>query len=345
MINTKPSELEYLSLSQIILSHMVDGFEGSGLNEAQRIVADRVVEGEKHLRELFPIFSRRYLNSKQPDVASFKNNLDYLRFIYKKRTHLVDDVVPYLDTVRRGLIRKYDTLNPSSRSYNSGYCNELMGMPNRIEVAYSSSVRTARMVLFRRKNMERAIRKIAYRRLLYEIEKKKTPKGNKPPIAKRVDIDDFFGIKAVTSREEQARGRLFENIYLNLHKFDLRADSRQEVVETEDGEILLPPGVDDHYVDIKKKRSNIIQLKVHPLHNPNFRLREIDLTDMVNFLVGEMDHVRFSANRENKAKKLLRERRSYQRRFNQLIRRGNQVVELVPKEVDRMRVLFPSLPF
>ena len=100
MTTTKPSGLEYLSLSQIILSHMVDGFEGDGLKEAQRIVASRVVEGEKHLRELSAMFSRRYLNSKEPRIASFNNYHDYLRFIYDMRTSFVDDVVPYLDPLR-----------------------------------------------------------------------------------------------------------------------------------------------------------------------------------------------------------------------------------------------------
>ena len=223
----------------------------------------------------------------------------------------------------------------------------LKKMPNLIEIAYSGSIRTARVVIIRRKSMDRTIRKIAYRQLELEIDKRKTPKhGLKkvgtPIIPKRVDIDDIFGGKIVTSRELQARTTLFNIVYPHLHKFLLKPYFTQELIETTEGTITQLPGVDNHYLDINKKRSNLIQLKVLGIDDDKRGLREIALTDMVNFLAGEMDHVKWNASRENKAKKKRKKHRKDEKRFEELVRRGHEVLELVPKEEERKRVLLPE---
>ena len=58
-----------------------------------------------------------------------------------------------------------------------------------------------------------------------------------------------------------------------------------------------------------------------------------------------MDHVRFCAKRDNDRKKLLRERRGNRRRFKQLVDRGYEISELVPKEEERHSVLVPGRLF
>ena len=340
--------LERLSLSEILVTNMLGDLTSEQIEYAKELVVERIDSGERHLHCLYERFAGKFLRAIDPakrTTGSFTNYYDYLRSLYDGRSPSTNDALRKLERCEdkyaewvTDMVRIYPTLDPKTRKADrrDDFAKVLKKKGLYIETASSDIVgKHAALLIVRRKDEERGIKKIAYRLLDYEINKERENKGKPCGHPKRVAIDDWFGIKLVGSRADRVHRQLFSAIYPYLDRFKLKQDPRREPCRDLDGRIIpamaQPQGVDDFYRN-PCKDNKIIQIKVTPLYDEIHRLREIDLTDMISLLASEMDHVRFSQTRDNDIEQLLKSRREYRRRFNEFVRRGMQLMERMPTE-------------
>ncbi len=339
-----PENIEQMSLSQMVLSHMIKRYTPATLEEVQYYAPLMVEEGEKNLHEMALKFSTKFLRTGRPRVRAFTNSYDYLRSSYQKRTSIVDKILPYLDNDWKGsMLRIYPTLDPKTnkKKRRDGFAGELKKPGKYVEFAYSNNRnKDAILIAVRRKDSLRAVRKMAFRLLQYQINEERKNSGKPQFKQKRVAIDDWFGIKIVGLGVDQVNNQIYNGLYPNLAAFSLKADSSIE--QYNDGRVLKdqPPGVDNHYLAGVGGKDKLIQIKVHPILAGPQSLSEIALTDIVNFLAGEMDHVRFSQTRENQLMNFINSKRSLQKKFRLYCNRGMEVLVEVP--LRRRKILQPG---
>jgi hypothetical protein len=298
--NSVKSKPEEASLSQLAIAQMLGWFDDTDVDIVQDIFAEQIEEGEKHMNTLYKQLSPDFLRGKNPNVEEFRNNLEYLQFLYKERPRdIVDKEIKGLTGERASLVKGYYRILTSTRkkSRDNGFMKWLKSRHSFMEAAYTRARgKPAALLLGRRKDTERAWEKIAYRLLKHEVAS-----ANSEEYSERVAIDDWFGIKLVGYKEDTIHNTIFNPLFLNLEtRYGLKMDEHQEDQVTKDGIVLpfkQPAGIDDMYM-FGNSPNRLIQMKVHPLYkNPTDcerpRLREIDITDVVNMLIAEMEHFQY----------------------------------------------------
>jgi len=352
-----PTEyLDQLSLSQLIVTHMHNHLEENQIATAQELFLAQVQQGEQDLRKIYAQLGKKQL--RQPEVQAGHNYYDYLRCIWNLRPANLEQLVAGLEEGRKkGLLNIYPNINwkKIATKKTGGFEQFLQEEKLPIEVAYSgNSVATSKLigVVVRRKDTDRALEKIAYRLLRQMIEDTK-------PEEERVQynalIGDWFGLKLVAPTREQAY-KLFQQIYPHLYSWQLKPDVREDL-----GKNKRPqqPGVDDHYL-FGRGYDQLIQIKVMGIYDFSHTRKEICLTDIANFLIDEMDHIKFRQSQKAEMDEFLDQRMDKRLRdlfeklyeikctknrdgYNIFIGRGNEIAALLPET--RQRILVPGEDF
>jgi hypothetical protein len=332
---TPDQYLEQLSLSQLLVTHMLDGLEKKQVPLVQEIVSDTVEQGEQDLRHLYLLLERTFLRTPKAKIESVANYADYLRFLYENRPVEIDGQLEKLVERQAKLANIYPGIfrDKKGRCPRPSFTNWLEGAPNYSELAFSKGSRKGRqsaLLIVRRKDSERALEKIAYRLLCWEINEEhrnlSRKKTQKHPL-----IDDWFGIKIVTYTSAQA-ARVFGQIYTHLEDmYYHRADPRKEPIYGPRGGVTghQQRGVDNHYQ--YGRNDNLIQIKVRRIDDSTYNLREIVITDVLNMLIDEMDHIKFRAEQSDTIEKLRKKRRKYRSRYNLFLERGRELLLLLPE--------------
>tara|TARA_Y100000310_G_C20670031_1_gene809735 strand:- start:1011 stop:2087 length:1077 start_codon:yes stop_codon:yes gene_type:complete len=354
-----PTEmLEQFSLSALIVGHMLERLDNPQVNLTKKIIAGRIEKGENDLRDIYQKLKRRFLRTHHPVVQPFTNYADYLRFLYQEQPADLDSNLERLVGREAELIGIYPGIILDRGRYRRpAFTSFLEDEPLSLEVAYSEGTRKGRqaaLIMVRRKCVQRAIEKIAYRLLCWGInEEQKNPHKKKPQ--KNPIVDDWFGIKVVTYKPEQAE-RVFEHFYTHLEvHYQLKADIEREKIYDEKGKVtgFQSPGVDNHYLHGDGK-DNLIQTKVISLGDYDHGLREVVFTDAVNMLIDEMDHIRFRSTQKAKIREIIGSKK-YKKIYRELVRRGMELTELLPERqlldpdkdiyASRQRIILPGRDF
>src|SRR3989344_3204527 len=319
-------DLERLSISELMVTHMLGGLNREQVDLAKLLVQEQIEAGEEHLQELALAFSNRFLHNSSAPTMEFSNPYDYLTWIWQERPASIDEALrkDAVSPWHRSMLEIYPSLDQQvgKDQQPGGLVRELRRYTQYMEVAYSASRgRRASLLIVRRKDVDRAIEKIAFRLMKKEIKDKTAQRRGMPKSEfKKVVIDDWFGMKLVTYAESQVQPLLFEPLYKDFGTYGLEPDPHRDLCRTKEGKpavreikiegkrrkVLLyqPPGVDNHYL-YGKQPAKIVQVKVKKAGDAVHRLREIDLVDAVNFLAGEMDHVRFRQRQHNELDELI----------------------------------------
>lgn len=342
-----------LSLSEIIVTHMLDDFTSYQISLAKSIVVERVKQGEDDLHTLCRRFFKDVLHTSRPQMREFSSYYDYLHFLWEERPEMVDQEMAYLtrwladpknkkDSLyqqRQWLydmhhIYKTDSSDIPQRLRRDSFWNHLRPEKLFIEAASSTErTRQGALVITRRKDTDRIIEKIAHRLLEREAQKK----SRNNPKKKKIAIDDIFGLKLITYTKEQA-DRLCQAVYHHLGSYGLKPDSWQEEqtgVGKNGGKKHQPPGLDDHYRYGNGKNPHY-QIKCFPLGDEAYRLREVHITDVNSFLAAEIDHVKFRVSQRAELQQLLSSHRWVRRQFEEYVGRGKEIVDNLPDQRRRI---------
>ncbi len=343
-LDLQPEHLDQLTLGQILALHMRHEFARDTLQHAQKVVVDRIAEGQAELQRLFHRFQKALLktngNSRiKLHIRPFTNYQDYLRFLYTERPAAhVDPAIARLPPERRQAIEYYRQFDNPTKANRYGFNQGLHAVPVCLETAYSTdNTRMAALMIVGRKDTDRGNEKTAFRLLEHEVQEERTRRGVQSRKPFRY-VDDWFR-KAIVAYDAHSVSVLFDMIYPRLNEFGLEPDPRREKRRRKDGTYdggYQEPGVDNHYQ--YGGRDQLIQLKVCPIGLN--RRYEIVLTDVANLLVDQREHVRFRQQQADELKKLCGLRRAYRKRFDEFMERGRELHDLLPEQ--RHRILVPD---
>jgi hypothetical protein len=334
--------LDELTLSQIIVAHMREELKPKQVDDAKDLFVERIIRGEEFLRETYLRLRTRLLKTHHPNLEAFTNYYEYLKFLHKQTPNSVQPLIGHLEGREADLLKIYEqTFDPAviRMKHPPGY--QLKEEKLCIEIAHNLPPAPGKQVgitVVRRKDTARAIRKIAKRFIEQEIAKaryKKNPsRKNKK---EKIDIDDWFAIKNVVYKTEQVHS-LFNQLYNNLIRYNLAPDAHREPAITKEGLHMgrQPPGVDDHYL-FGSGNDHLIQIKAQ--RTDGFRgFVEIAITDYVNMLIDEMDHINYRGGQDNAL--IPKKTSRHKNRFNELVVRGEELTERLPKK--RRKILMPG---
>jgi len=343
--------IDYLSLSQIVITQMSGAFGEDLEDMVKDTFTQRILKGEMDLYTLAKSFSNRFFAGCPVQNRGFTNYYDYLRFIYENSPAALKDSAQHLENERaREFLDQYPAL--INGELDEQKIQELKNEKLFIEVAcphedlqlQHGPDDSLAFIILRRKDTDRAIEKIAYRLLLWELYKKYPHIYQEP---KHPVINDWFAMKLVFCHREQAE-KESEHFYHNLALFGLKPDPRRGPIHDERGKLVYdlageiiyqPSGKDNHY-RYGKGYDNLIQISTVRINGYSHSLREIVFTDVINMLVDEMDHLKFRERQKSEISDWLESNPVFKNKFERYLQVGNELSLLLPEP--RARILAPG---
>jgi len=350
--------LEELSLSELMVAHLRKELSRSQLLEAQKLMKEKVDQGEEDMRLLFRRLQTILIGNREPVIVPITNYYDYFKFIYS-----------YADT-------KYQStkimagLSPEEMGYRDLYrkiaknvpdplVEQLKRMPLYLEVAYYPNSPLVTFMVVRRKDHTRAVNKLT-KRIIEDIIYGETIVRNPTKLSKYKPepllIRDMFGLKVVTNDPEQV-DEVIPKIYdprkerLLGHRHseerELKYDKNKELMKDEYGHPLepQPPGIDDQR-KYGPSKAMLVQMGFFPLHqdHTDLDLREIIVTDLEDMIYrAEPGHLRFRMSQDRRLEEIRKERKLYRPIVRDMLSRGDELVDLLSE--GRRRVLLPTQLF
>ena len=342
--------VEDLSISEIAVYHMLGKLTPQQARYARNeIVPAQIVAGEDDIHDLYLKLRSKSFNPQGLPIRAINNFAEYFSFLWDERPEgLVDTKEPYLTKKQRDLLYQYKKMShdPSIRKedWDHSLKRDLVKRPLYLEVACKNTDLSRRVALISggRKDTDRVVRKIAGRiieriigdSVVYSTKIKESSKEEKQEEEKRPDflIDDIFRMKVVTYHDVVAH-QLVEEVYKRLQKgsWGFVADTKRSLAIPKGGgesKGFQLPGLENHYL-FGKGEAHFHQIKLARPESPN-RLRELAITDVVNFLIDEMEHLIFEGKRARKLLGSLRRDRTNTRRYETFVKRGDWMMGGVP---------------
>lgn len=343
---------DYLSLSQIVINHIKGAFGEDPDDQVKDIFTQRIFKGEMDLYTLAWDFCDRFFaGGNEIETGGFTNYHDYLRFIYDQSPAALKETAHRLTDERaRKFISQYQAMingeldERTVQDYKSEKMFIEVACPREDQRRQHSYDDSLAFIILRRKDTDRAIEKIAYRLLLFELHQKYPHIYQKP---KHPVINDWFAMKLVFRHRGQAEEES-ERFYHNLALFNLRPDPRTEPIHDQSGKPGYdengglkhqPPGVDNHY-KYGKGYDSLIQISTVGIGDYSHGLREIVFTDVINMLIDEMDHIDFRERQKKEIADWLNDNPTFKHRFNRYLEIGNQLSLLLPEP--RAKIMAPG---
>jgi hypothetical protein len=336
------TKLEDMTISEMVLSHIQKELDEDQVKLAQDLVVERMLMNQCFLNQIYVRAKNFFLGRGSLDIKGFTNYYDYFKHLHNSLSKEEVEMLNSLPEEQKAFYKNYENMfEKNGKNKKGGLVKVTTEMPLYLEAATTKSKKSlARHILVRRKDPDRIVCKVAERLLERELGEesyKRNPKKGKPE-EKQVAIDDIFGIKIVASSDQKAIDDIFPKVYpTRLQRWGLIPDQNQKEIKR--GEVVVgyqPPGVDNHYL---YGRANLIQIKGHRTYEvPG--VFELDITDVVNMIVDEMEHLRYRQRQKCVEKGL---KQSERRRFKEYIRRGDQLFDKVPER--RGRIIQPGSYF